>query len=117
MNKPFRFSMQRMFLVVTWLCIAAWSFSTCVRNPNEPYLLLWPVSCVAAGAGFGAIARRSLAGAGWGLLLAIVIELSMPVVFYRGPTNSLQGRKLLEIAALDGAFKAYKEMYGDYPPS
>jgi hypothetical protein len=92
--------------------------STCVRNPYEANLLLWPVGCVAAGAGTGAIAGKSLAGAGWGLLLAIVIGFFMPVIIHPGLTSrSPQGRMLVEIAMLDGAFKAYKEKYGDYPPS
>ena len=117
MSKPFQFSMRRMFLVVTWLCIAAWGFSTGVNSPYEANWVLWPISFVAAGAGLGAIAGKSLSGAAWGLLLAILIGLLMPVAIHRGPTSSPQARTSLEIAALDGAFKAYKEKHGAYPPS
>jgi hypothetical protein len=80
MSKPFQFSMRRMFLVVTWLCVAAWSFS---RNADDPYHsipLLWFLFFISAGTGVGAIAGKSFDRALWGFLVAILVGLLTPVV-------------------------------------
>ena len=69
-----------MFLVATWLCVAAWLFSTAAEDPYHCGWILCLLSFTAAGAGIGAIAGKSVYGALWGLLVAILIALLMPVV-------------------------------------
>ena len=80
MPKPFQFSMQRMFLAVAFLCIAAASFSDywrkCTDGQMDLGFSLFLVVFASAGAGLGALFGRPFRGLLIGLGLIFFLWLS-----------------------------------------
>ncbi len=84
MSKPFQFSMRRMFVAMTWLCAATWSFSAILRHLNLrdafPFLPLYFIGFYLAGAGIGTMANKPAAFGAWAVACGLFILIS--VMFY-----------------------------------
>jgi hypothetical protein len=77
MGKPFQFSMRRLFLAMTFFCLAAWCFSVLLNAATQRNDGVLQVSLIGlftfVGAGIGAISGRSLAGICWAMLLLFLL--------------------------------------------